>query len=393
MADVNDEWLDALIRHQIGLLRLSGKVRNDVLALLDATDRDIKELIETRLAKSMSVASQERLIQAIAAIRSESWKKSAQVWRDEMMALVQSEPAYLATALATVSPVLIDTVLPPIDTLRALVTHHPFQGQTLRQWANQIASEDLKRIEQQIRMGVVQGETSQQIARRVVGTVSQRGTDGVTEITRRQATAITRTAVNSYSNAAKRLFFDANKDVFDEEVYVATLDSRTTPVCRANDGKRFPVGKGPIPPLHWNCRSFRVASLDGEVLGDRPAKAVTTRQLLREYAAKMGIKPVGSRAALPHGHKGAFDQFARGRIRELTGVIDAKISFQTWLERQSTTFQIDILGPTRAKLFRDGNLKLDRFVNRKGDELTLAQLARKEREAFIAAGLDPDNFT
>lgn len=391
--DVNDEWLDAIIRHQIGLLRLSGSIRNDVFALLDATEKDIKDLIITRLAKSQSVASQERLIKAIAAIRSESWKKSSQVWREEMLALVQAEPVYLATALQTVVPVLLDLNLPPVDTLKALVAHHPFEGQTLKEWANQIARQDLQRIEQQIKIGIVQGETSQQIAARVVGTVQQRGKDGVTAITRRQAQAITRTAVNSFSNAAKREFFKENADIFDMEVYVATLDSRTTPVCRANDGKRFPVGKGPIPPLHWNCRSFRVAEIDGQVIGQRPAKAVTQRQLLREYADKAGIKPVTKRAALPHGHKGAFDTFSRGRIRELTGTIDAKISYQQWLERQPASFVVDILGPTRAALFRKGDLKLDRFVNRQGDELTLSQLARKEREAFVAAGLDPDDFT
>lgn len=390
--DHNDQWLDALIRHQIGLLRLSGSVRNDVFALLDETEKDIRDLIITRLAQSRSVASQEKLIKAIAAIRSDSWKSSSRLWREEMLALVQAEPAYLATALQTVSPVLLDTLLPPVDTLKALVAHHPFEGQTLKQWANSISVADIKRISQQIKMGIVQGETPAQIARRVVGTVSQRGRDGVTQITRRQANAITRTAVNSFSNAAKREFFKANADIFDEEIYVATLDSRTTPVCRANDGKKFPIGKGPIPPLHWNCRSFRVANIDGEAIGTRPQKSVTEKQLLREYSKNNGIKAVGSRAALPHGHKGAFDAFSRVRIRELTGVIDAKISYQLWLERQPASFVIDVLGPTRAKLFRQGNLKLDRFVNRAGDELNLSQLAQRDSAAFVAAGLDPSDF-
>lgn len=309
-----------------------------------------------------------------------------------MLDLVKSEPAYLGAALQTVTPVLLDLNLPPVDTLKALITHHPFEGQTMRQWATQLARDDLKRIAQEIKIGIVQGEPTPEIARRVVGSVNQRGKDGVTEITRRAATSITRTAVNSYSNAAKREFFKANADVFEMEIYVATLDSRTTPVCRANDGKQFPIGKGPIPPLHWNCRSFRVAQIHGEAIGSRPAKAVTNAQLLREYAAKAGIKPVGNRASLPRGHKGAFDTFSRGRIRELTGVIDAKITYQVWLERQPSSFVVDVLGPTRAKLFRDGNLKLDRFVNRRGDELTLSQLARRDKAAFVAAGLDPQDF-
>jgi hypothetical protein len=35
--------------------------------------------------------------------------------------------------------------------------------------------------------------------------------------------------------------------------FLATLDSKTTVQCAANDGKTFPVGEGPMPPLHANC--------------------------------------------------------------------------------------------------------------------------------------------
>lgn len=393
MADVNEEWLDAMIRHQIGLLRLSGKIRNDILALLDATEADIARQIRVRLGKSMSVSAQERLLKVIKAIRSKSWVKSAELWRQEMIDLVKAEPSFLSNSLKTVTPVVLETTLPPVDQLRALVTHHPFEGQTLRQWTKKIERDDIRRIEQQVRIGVVQGDTPAQIARRVVGTAALRGRDGVTEITRRNAQAITRTAVNSFSNAAKRLFYNANSDIFDEEVYVATLDSRTTPICRSLDGKRFPVGEGPIPPLHWNCRSLRVAVIDGEIIGQRPAKASTERMLVSEYATKNSLGRITRRDALPRGHKGNYDTFARGRIRELTGQVDAKVTYQQWLTRQSTEFQVDVLGPTRAKLFRDGNLTLDKFVNRKGDELNLSELARKEKSAFRAAGLDPDDFT
>jgi hypothetical protein len=55
-------------------------------------------------------------------------------------------------------------------------------------------------------------------------------------------------------------------------------------------------------------------------------------------------------------------------------------------------FQNDTLGITKAKLFREGGLNLDKFVNRNGDELTLAQLAEREAAAFRAAGLDPDKY-
>jgi hypothetical protein len=183
-----------------------------------------------------------------------------------------------------------------------------------------------------------------------------------------------------------------NADLFTEEQFVATLDARTTPVCRANDGQRFPLGKGPRPPLHFGCRSLRVPVLDGELLGQRPSKPVTERLLLREFAKERGIDAPSTRDGLPHGSKGAFDDFSRRRVRELTGTVPAKTTYQAWLKGQSTAFQDDVLGKTKARLFRDGGLTLDKFVNRAGDELTIRDLARRHKEAFKAAGLDPEGF-
>ena len=40
-------------------------------------------------------------------------------------------------------------------------------------------------------------------------------------------------------------------------IFVAVLDSRTTDICRGNDGKRWLIDNTniPYPPLHFGCRS------------------------------------------------------------------------------------------------------------------------------------------
>lgn len=398
MATANEDLFDALVRHQIYLLRMSGSIRNRIYRLLDATEEDMRDKIIARLANSTgldtpaSVRRMEALIQVIRKTRLEAWSQVTEAWLEELQDLATSEPVLLAGVTKTVAPVILDLALPSTSLLKSIVKTNPFEGRTLREWASSIASEDLRRIENSIRVGMVQGESSQEIARRVVGSAALRGVDGVTNITRRQADAITRTAVNHISNQARREFINANADLFDEEQYVATLDARTTPVCRSNDGKRFPVGKGPLPPLHFNCRSLRVPVIDGDALGMRPAKPVTERQLLREFSEKNGFPAPTKRANLPHGTKTQYDQFARSRIRELTGRVPAKTTYQSWLQRQSTSFQDDVLGKTRGQLFRKGGLTLDRFVNRAGDEIPLSQLAKSHAEAFRAAGLDPEDF-
>lgn len=395
----NRALFDAMVRHQIYLLRLSGHVRNRIFALLNATEEDIARQIRDRLRNAAGgldtpaeVRRLETLLRIIRNTRTRAWAQVDEAWVEEALAIANAEPEALKRMVTLAAPVVIEAQLPSPSALRAIVMSRPFEGRTLRQWASSIMAEDLRRIENAIRMGMVAGEPSTVIARRVVGTARLNGLDGVTEITRRNAEAITRTAVNHISNLARAEFIKANSDLFEEEQFVATLDARTTPVCRANDGERFPVGKGPMPPLHFNCRSLRVPALLDDALGNRPAKPVTERMLLREFAKEHGIKAPTSRADLPYGTKGAFDEFARRRIRELTGQIPAKTTYQEWLSRQSAEFQDDVLGPTRAKLFRDGGLTLQKFVNRRGDELTLAELARREASAFRAAGLDPDDY-
>lgn len=397
MATSNEDFLDAMIRHQIGLMRLSGSVRNRIIEILDRTERDLKDQIERRLRRALpnqnlSAKRLRTLERSIREIRQQAWKEVTTVWLNEMTELAKSEPEFLRMAAQTVLPVNLNLVLPSTATLAALVNEKPFEGRVLRAWAKDIEQADLRRIMDQVRIGIVQGESSQSIARRIVGTARRRGVDGITQITRRNAAAITRTMVNHFSNQAKRLFYTANKGVFERELYVATLDSRTTPICRSLDGETFPVGEGPVPPLHFACRSVRVAVLDDGPIGQRPTKSSTDRMLLREYTEANGLPRVSSRGALPRGHRGLFDDFSRRRVRELTGVVPAKVDYETFLRRQSVDFQNEVLGVTKARLFRRGGLSLDKFVNRQGDELTLRQLAQSDASAFRAAGLDPDDF-
>lgn len=398
MPTANEALFDALVRHQIGLMRLSSSVRNDINRVLNATEDDLRDAINRRLSNADGGRGEtetrrlQTLLNIVKNIRLEAWDQLDTEWLEAMYDITVAEGGSFVKTLNTVSPAVLDTVLPAVSKLKAIVDTDLFEGRTFKEWIAKVKQDDLVRMGGAIRQGMIQGESSQQIAGRVLGTAAFGQTDGVTEMTRRNAEAITRTAINNFANEARTLVALENKDIIPAEIFVATLDNRTTPVCRANDGKRFAVGVGPKPPLHFNCRSLRVPLLSPEAIGNRPAKAGTERMMLREFAAKNKIDVVTSRDDLPHGMKGKFDDFSRARMRELTGQVPAKTTYQEWLGGQSREFQNDVLGETRARLFRDGKLKLDRFVNRNGDELTLSELARRERQAFIDAGLDPDEF-
>jgi hypothetical protein len=394
-----EQWFDANIRHQIGLLRTVPTVRNQLFRILDATEADLRHRIADRLrhhtgtTRPADVVRLQRLLDEVKAVRSTAWRDAKKVWVAEMEALAVAEPVFMDGLLKTVMPVQLETSLPGAAMMRSIVTEVPFEGRLLKEWANSIEATDIRRIQDQIRIGMVQGESIPSISRRVVGTVNLRGANGATAVTRRHAEGLVRTSTNHIANQARQRYFEENADIVDVELFIATLDSRTTLVCIDNDGERFPLGEGPIPPLHHLCRSLRTALVDAEAIGKRPMKPVTERGLLREFAKREGLaKTPLRRADLPRGTKGTFDTFARARTRELIGRTPAKTTYREFFGRQSAAFQDDKLGAVRGKLYRQGKLDIGRFSDGQGGAIPLRDLAKLHADEFRAAGLDPEDF-
>jgi SPP1 gp7 family putative phage head morphogenesis protein len=393
-----DQFLDALTRHQIGLLRIAGALRETIVDLLDSTEADLRRQINDRLRRNESLVRSasarriERLLTELTLIRRAAHRGLREVFVRRIREIALAEPQFIAAIAETVIPVQVSFNLPSPQLLRTIVSSQPFQGRTLGNWLTKFETDDLERIRREINIGVVQGQSVPQIARRVVGSTQLRGTDGITAVTRREAATLTRTAVNHYANQTRQEFAKANPDIFDREIYIATLDGRTTKICASLDGQVFPVGQGPIPPLHPNCRSLRSAYFDEGAIGERPLKPFTERKLLREFAQQEGLDRVPTkRRDLPFGTKTKFDQFSRRRARELTGRTPSKTTFAEVLDRAGTEFQNDYLGPTRARLYRAG-LTLDKFVDGRGGEFTLRELARQHGEIFQRAGFEPSAF-
>lgn len=404
---VLEQWVDAQIRHQIGLLRVAGRIRNESLRILDASETEMKAEIRRRLSglRGVSPAADERRIQRLVrrlkAIRDEAWDQVLQLMAAELSDVAIAEPETQRDLMVALWPLAIPprAFSMPFRSARASAALSTrFEGRTFAEWGRSMRATDARRIEDAIRIGVDRDTRPNDVVRRVVGSTSARGADGATAATRRNIDAVTRTAVNHAATRARQLFTEANPDVFEREVFVAVLDGSTTPICRAFGSgpirdRLFPVGEGPIPPLHIGCRSERFPWPSAEAFADRPMKNFTQRSLLREFSASIGLPRAPlSRKRLPEGLRGEFDAFAKKRIPQLVGRADFSVGYDSFLKRQTLRVQDDILGPTRAKLFRSGDLKLTNFVDNTGRTLTLKQLAAKHRSAFESAGLDASAF-
>ena len=384
----NEEILDRYIRHQTYLLRYAGGLRNEVLPILAKTELKLYNTVERWVAKANSrtlIGAKGRKWQsdfekALLAVREPAWKKVDAIITSQLKELAINEAAVGAAVIEGAVPVALSMALPPAAQLIGIVNSQPFEGRTLKGWLETTGTADVQRLLKATKIGIVQGQTPTQVARSIIGTKAARYADGDARKAFRDVESVILTLTNGVQNEAKQALYEANADVIKREQYVATLDARTTIICASTDGKTFARGKGLIPPLHFRCRSLRVPYINPENLHNRGYDSRTEKELLAEFTAANKLAPVKSRNALPYGTKTSFDDYARGSQARLVGQVPAKTTYNKWLKTQTNDFQDQVLGPTRAKMFRKGDIALDKFVARDGDVLTLDQLKRKGLE-------------
>lgn len=352
---VNEHLMDAAIRHQIGLQRLSTATVRKIVALLNRVDADIVRQLQEAGPGARTEIARRRLEHALEAIRDimrEAYGEVHPTLRAELTQVAAYEADFNGRLLQEAIPMRIDLVTPTAEALAAAVNSKPFEGKILREWTQELEDAAYRKLRDQIRIGFTQGETIDQMVRRVRGTKARQYKDGILDLNRRNAEAVVRTAVAHTANASREELYAANSDLIKGVVWVSTLDTRTTPICRARDGKVFEVGKGPRPPAHWNCRS-------------------STTPLVKSWQ-ELGIDlaeaPEGTRASM-------------------NGQVPAETTYGQWLRRQDKGVVEEVLGKKKAKLFLDGNLPIDRFVDDKGMELTLDELREREAAAFTKAGM------
>ena len=332
----NQYLMEALTRHQIFIQRFSGGVINELLPILERMRDDIRN----RLMRDNTPFQQQRLqiilsdVDAIVREAGEGYSLELQR-KLEDFAEYESEFTTRAMQEATAG---IDFTLPPPEQIAAAVTQSEMnlvQGDTVRrltvpQLVNQFTTAKREEVKQVVRAGYIEGKPLMDIVRDI--------TDNTDRRIRRQAGAMVRTAVNHMGTQARTDTFKANADVLDGERWTATLDGRTTILCMSRDGTVYPVGEGPRPPAHFACRSVRAPVVKQEFSLSRVA---------------------GERASVD-------------------GPVSAKLTYSGFLRKQSKAFQDEALGPERARLFREGKVTIDRFVDDDGVLLNLDELRRRE---------------
>lgn len=362
MAALNQELADAWIGHATYVERYGVSVAQKVIGLLNRTDADLVQQISSRLQKitdrgfDTGPATTRRLqdvLNAVRAVNQAAYKSIGGTLTTELSDFAAYEAQWAAASIDKVLPAAVSFSTPPVRAVVAAAMSRPFQGRLLKESLDGLEASRAARIRDAIRIGVVEGQTTDQIVRRIRGTRAASYADGLLETDRRGAYTMARTAVAHVSNAARESTFVDNKDLISKVQWHATLDGKTCLICGSRDGSTYPIGSGPRPPAHYNCR----------------CTAIPVIKSWRELGIDVDEMPASTRASM-------------------NGQVPANQTYAEWLGKQSQTMQDDILGKDKGALFRTGGLPVEKFVDKVGNELTLDELKAAAPTEYSKAGLD-----
>lgn len=321
------------VRHAIYLQRYNASVVRRIIALLNRTDADIVRRLAIETGET--ARSLEATLAEIRALNDRSQAELRQRLREASGELAGYEAGFTQRLGESVSGV--SWAGPTLEQARAAALSRPFQGPHLA-WANLSEHVDeLGRrrgalVRDTIRRGFLEGDSVDDIVKRLRGTRALGYRDGLLEASRRTTETIVRTALTHTANAARSEVYKLNAAIISGVRWTAILDGRTSAVCRGRDGQIFPVDSGPRPPAHPNCRSTTVPVFKDE----EPPKIPT---------------------------------------------------YGEWLKEQDEPFVKSLLGEAKGALFLDGGLSLDRFIDNSGREYTLEELRIRDAKAFAKAGI------
>lgn len=342
MQTVNSILRDKTIAHEVFLQRYYSGTTRRVMQLLQDVEKDlIRQLKTLDIDSNTTIKQVDKQLESIRAVISEGYALAGRDLLQEMKDAAVYEQEWQHKTITDAVPIELNLTMAAPVTLFAAIEDTPFQGKLLKEWIDKLDQESFNSIQSAVRMGLVEGQSYSDITRRIIGTKALQYTDGVMHLNRTKTQALVSTAVAHSTNAARDEFYKANDDIVKAVQFVATLDMRTTPICRAKDGQVYPLDAYPRPPLHFRCRSSVVGVIKSwKELG------------LKEPTA-------GTRASMD------------GQVAETE-------TYQTWLAKKSPEFQDEVLGKARGEMFRNGTT-LDRFVDDSGKQYTLEQLKKIEK--------------
>ncbi len=389
-----EDALNYVIRSQVDLLRLDAGTQRKVVALLEIMEKELLQAIaEVDPAKpKLTKWKQHRLkrltVQSNNIIRGSYGDIDKTVDKD-LYKLAGYETENAAVILNKSVGANIFDVTYTSAQLKTLVDTSIIDGDTIGGWWREQSrtyqknfNRTMKEVTEQIAIGVLKGESIGELTKRVKGT---KDIAGLTKGADSAAKSLTRTAFMEVAQKSRRESYDSFEEVMRGYQYIATLDNRTTPYCRAADGKIYnmeylPVGHNfplRLPPAHWQCRS-------------------TLLPLVKTWAQLAGPDALLSKKQISNVERSV----SRTQRPMIGRQIKGKVFYNTWLKKQTSLpkgvkkgspeakriiakgikLQEEVLGVKKRELWAKGKITLPDMVDQTGRPLLIEELQKLIKE-------------
>lgn len=332
------ELLDAQISAQLDLLRHTNSVNADVLALLESMRRELVAKLSSVNLTEIGKARLKALLKDTS-LTIDEYFKAAQA----ILSPSYNQVAHVAASQAVVGlPEVLTATVPGKAILQSLVSGIMIEGAPTAAWWAKMSSDTAFKFSNAVRQGIAQGETNEQIFKRV---------GEVTDLAERNSRALVHTSIMQVASDARLATIEANKDIYKGYRHLSTLDGNTSAICIARSNLEWDFNKEPIghnlpflppPQTHWGCRS--------DIMG-----------ILRTYK-ELGID---------------IPEPEMGTRSSAEGQIPANTTFDAFLKRRTVEEQDAQLGKGRADMWRSGKITLRQLVDNKGKPMTLSALQAK----------------
>lgn len=369
-------------RHAIDLARVEAGSVKAVESFLGELEGDLTAIVVKGDLKPGKKERVERVIKSAQDAIGKTYSAVQADQADTLKAVAKTSDKIAAKSMNAAVGVDVFNPILTESQLTSLVKDRNVFGASSGEWWKGQDAALRDKFAKQMRQGYALGEDVDSLARRIRGTKANGYTDGIMKASRREAQALARSSVQTVSNAARLKSFEGMGAMLKGIEWISTLDTRTTPICKALDGLQWsfpdlkPKGHGkafPGPTAHWNCRSTqtpvvaswddlagkKLAALDNATLQARVEEKLKKKGWSDERVAKVKVKARAS----------------------MDGQVSRKMDFEAWLKSKPQSFQRKTLGPSRFALWQAGKITTRDLTDQDNRPLTVAEL-----EAAIDAG-------
>ena len=358
MPSVNDKILDEIIGHSVDLQRLEASVKFRIRKELKKLEKGlVEELNNSNIWDARREQTKQKRLKALLKQTKETIESTYKsISKEHLITLAGVASLAEKQAVKSINKSInfeLASVSMSKQMLKAIASDTLFEGAPSKEWWARRGEAFRLKFSDTIRQGMMRGETNDTIIRSLIGTPLNKFKDGALTPNFRGADALVRTSIQAVANESRLMTYADNDDIIKEIEWVSTLDSRTSPFCRALDGLRWsnpdmkPIGhhrRFPGTTAHWNCRSTQVS-------------------IIKSWDEL--------------GAKGKFKEIPDSTRSSMDGQVSEKLNYESWLKTKSKGFQKEVLGAKKYELWQEGKLSFTDMVNQSGNALTLEQLENK----------------